>query len=112
MIAAVRSYTAEVWEAWDQFWFAPSNPATLSKPSMCRPSEVTLSSSIRPSAIPDRPVCAWLPAVIRKAMGRPRACIVMLQAMLEDWVMIAAPRSPAASLRPPCWSGHSSAPSA
>jgi hypothetical protein len=30
MIAAVREYFAEVWEAWDGFWFAPSSPSTLS----------------------------------------------------------------------------------
>ena len=65
-----------------------SKPATESKASICRPSEETRSSSIRPSAISDRPVCAWLPAVIRKATGRPRFCIVMLMAMLDDWVMI------------------------
>jgi hypothetical protein len=30
MIAAARSYIAEVWEAWDEFWFAPTSPSTLS----------------------------------------------------------------------------------
>ncbi len=30
MIAATRDYLAEVWEAWDEFWFAPTSPATLS----------------------------------------------------------------------------------
>ncbi len=30
MIAAVRSYAAELWEAWSEFWFAPSSPSTLS----------------------------------------------------------------------------------
>jgi hypothetical protein len=30
MIAATRSYLAEVWEAWNEFWFAPSSPTTLS----------------------------------------------------------------------------------
>jgi hypothetical protein len=30
MIAAARNYAAEVWEAWDHFWFAPMSPATLS----------------------------------------------------------------------------------
>jgi hypothetical protein len=30
MIAAARSYAAEVWEAWDNFWFAPMSPSTLS----------------------------------------------------------------------------------
>ena len=89
-----------------------SKPATESKASMCRPSDETRSSSIRPSAISDRPVCAWLPAVIRKAIGRPRFCIVMLMAMLDDWVMMATPLPPSASRMPPCWSGHSSAPSA
>ena len=30
MIAATRNYAAEVWEAWNQFWFAPTSPSTLS----------------------------------------------------------------------------------
>jgi hypothetical protein len=30
MIAATRSYLAEAWEAWDQFWFTPTSPSTLS----------------------------------------------------------------------------------
>jgi hypothetical protein len=30
MIATVRNYIAEVWEAWNQFWFTPTSPATLS----------------------------------------------------------------------------------
>ena len=30
MIAATRSYVAEVWEAWDDFWFTPTSPSTLS----------------------------------------------------------------------------------
>jgi len=30
MIAATRDYAAEVWEAWNEFWFAPSSPTTLS----------------------------------------------------------------------------------
>jgi Vitamin K-dependent gamma-carboxylase len=30
MIAAARSYIAEVWEAWDEFWFSASSPSTLS----------------------------------------------------------------------------------
>lgn len=30
MIAAARNYVAEVWEAWSDFWFAPSSPTTLS----------------------------------------------------------------------------------
>jgi hypothetical protein len=30
MIATARSYLAEVWEAWDEFWFSPTSPATLS----------------------------------------------------------------------------------
>ena len=30
MIAAARNYAAEVWEAWDEFWFAPTSPSTLS----------------------------------------------------------------------------------
>ena len=30
MIAAVRDYFAELWDAWDGFWFTPSSPSTLS----------------------------------------------------------------------------------
>ena len=30
MIAAVRSYFDEVWEAWNEFWFTPTSPSTLS----------------------------------------------------------------------------------
>src|SRR3954467_7977076 len=30
MIAAARSYFDEVWEAWNEFWFTPSSPSTLS----------------------------------------------------------------------------------
>ena len=30
MIAATRSYVAEVWEAWNEFWFTPTSPSTLS----------------------------------------------------------------------------------
>jgi hypothetical protein len=30
MIAAARNYAAEVWDAWDNFWFAPTSPSTLS----------------------------------------------------------------------------------
>ena len=30
MIAATRSYLAEIWEAWDGFWFTPTSPSTLS----------------------------------------------------------------------------------
>jgi hypothetical protein len=30
MIAAARNYLAEVWDAWNEFWFAPSSPTTLS----------------------------------------------------------------------------------
>jgi hypothetical protein len=30
MIAATREYAAELWEAWNQFWFTPSSPSTLS----------------------------------------------------------------------------------
>lgn len=30
MIAAARNYVAEVWDAWSEFWFAPSSPTTLS----------------------------------------------------------------------------------
>lgn len=30
MITAARNYVAEVWEAWSEFWFAPSSPTTLS----------------------------------------------------------------------------------
>lgn len=30
MMAALRNYLAESWKAWNRFWFAPANPATLS----------------------------------------------------------------------------------
>jgi Vitamin K-dependent gamma-carboxylase len=30
MIAAMRSYFDEVWEAWNEFWFTPTSPSTLS----------------------------------------------------------------------------------
>ncbi len=30
MIAAARNYASEIWEAWDQFWFTPMSPSTLS----------------------------------------------------------------------------------
>jgi hypothetical protein len=30
MIAATRNYAAEVWDAWNQFWFTPTSPSTLS----------------------------------------------------------------------------------
>jgi uncharacterized membrane protein YphA (DoxX/SURF4 family) len=30
MIAAAREYIRDVWEAWDEFWFTPTNPATYS----------------------------------------------------------------------------------
>src|SRR3954452_21310279 len=30
MIADARNYAAELWEAWSEFWFAPSSPSTLS----------------------------------------------------------------------------------
>ena len=30
MIAATRNYVAEVWEAWNEFWFTPTSPTTLS----------------------------------------------------------------------------------
>jgi hypothetical protein len=30
MIATARSYIAEVWEAWDEFWFSATSPSTLS----------------------------------------------------------------------------------
>jgi hypothetical protein len=30
MIAATRNYAAEVWEAWNEFWFSPTSPSTLS----------------------------------------------------------------------------------
>ena len=43
---------------------------------------------------------------------QPGDCASILANTVADWVMIAAPRSPAPSLRPPCWSGQSSAPSA
>jgi hypothetical protein len=26
----IRGYVADVWEAWNEFWFSPTNPATLS----------------------------------------------------------------------------------
>jgi hypothetical protein len=29
MIAAMRSYFADVWEAWNEFWFTPTSPSTL-----------------------------------------------------------------------------------
>ena len=30
MIAAARNYVAEFWDAWTEFWFAPTSPTTLS----------------------------------------------------------------------------------
>jgi hypothetical protein len=30
MIAAVRNYVDEVWDAWTEFWFTPTSPSTLS----------------------------------------------------------------------------------
>lgn len=30
MIATARNYLSEVWEAWDEFWFTPTSPSTLS----------------------------------------------------------------------------------
>ena len=30
MIAAARSYLSDAWEAWDEFWFTPTSPSTLS----------------------------------------------------------------------------------
>jgi hypothetical protein len=30
MIAVTRSYLADAWEAWDEFWFTPISPSTLS----------------------------------------------------------------------------------
>jgi hypothetical protein len=30
MIAAARNYVSEVWEAWNDFWFSPTSPSTLS----------------------------------------------------------------------------------
>src|SRR5262245_38412061 len=30
MIAATKDYLAEVWEAWNDFWFEPTSPTTLS----------------------------------------------------------------------------------
>lgn len=30
MISATRDYLGEVWQAWSEFWFAPSSPTTLS----------------------------------------------------------------------------------
>jgi hypothetical protein len=29
MIAATRSYMAEAWDAWNEFWFSPTSPSTL-----------------------------------------------------------------------------------
>lgn len=29
MIAAIRNYLSDVWAAWNEFWFTPTNPATL-----------------------------------------------------------------------------------
>ena len=28
--SGIRGYIADVWEAWNEFWFTPTNPATLS----------------------------------------------------------------------------------
>ena len=30
MIAATRDYLGEVWDAWNEFWFTPTSPSTLS----------------------------------------------------------------------------------
>lgn len=30
MISAIRDYLGDAWEAWNEFWFAPSSPSTLS----------------------------------------------------------------------------------
>ena len=30
MISAIRGYITDVWSAWNEFWFTPTNPATLS----------------------------------------------------------------------------------
>ena len=30
LLADVRRYFAELWEAWNGFWFTPADPATLS----------------------------------------------------------------------------------
>lgn len=30
MIAATRGYVAEAWDAWNEFWFTPTSPSTLS----------------------------------------------------------------------------------
>jgi hypothetical protein len=30
MIASLRNYAGDVWAAWNEFWFTPTNPATLS----------------------------------------------------------------------------------
>ena len=30
MIAATRSYLAEAWEVWNEFWITPTSPTTLS----------------------------------------------------------------------------------
>ena len=31
MIAAARSISTKLWEAWDEFWFTPTSPSTLPK---------------------------------------------------------------------------------
>ena len=30
MITALRNYASDAWSAWNEFWFTPTNPATLS----------------------------------------------------------------------------------
>ena len=30
VLGGIRSYIADVWEAWNEFWFTPTNPSTLS----------------------------------------------------------------------------------
>jgi uncharacterized membrane protein YphA (DoxX/SURF4 family) len=31
----IRGYIADVWDAWNEFWFSPTNPATLSAIRLC-----------------------------------------------------------------------------
>ena len=30
VFGGIRNYTSDVWEAWNEFWFTPTNPSTLS----------------------------------------------------------------------------------
>ena len=29
LVASTRNYFAEMWQAWNNFWFTPTDPATL-----------------------------------------------------------------------------------